>query len=124
MNGVMGTRLEITDVTKIPAVKGDYPGPFKRIRYEVQNDGRIILSIVKDLDLINYDLNFAKVVSQLREVEIRIYQFIDLPGGIKKEVLVRSLEANFINYLLDERPDIGGETIREEIINWEIKEIL
>lgn len=113
------TRIEIVDVTRVPAVSGNYPGPFKQIRYEVRNDGHIRFIIIKDLDLLNYNLNFAKIVSQLRQVRIRIYVTYQ-----EQEFKVRDLGANFISYVLDERLAPDGSIIREEIINWEITDIL
>lgn len=115
----MSTRIVFTDPTKVPALRIEYPGPFKQIRYEVQSSGNIRFTIVKDLNLLTYDVDFAKQVSQLRNVEIRIYETVG-----DQEYLIRALKANFVSYMLDERMQANGEMLREEIIIWEITLIM
>lgn len=115
----MSTRIEIIDLLSTPAVKGDYPGPFKQIQYEVRNTGAIRFTIVKELNLMNYDVGFAKVVSKLRRVQINIFETIN-----GKEYPIRSLKCNFVNYLLNEVPNEAGEIERDEILTWEVTDIL
>lgn len=112
-------RIEFVDASTVPAEKINYPGPFKNVRYEVMNNGHIRLTITKDLNLLTYDVQFAKKVSQLRDVQINIYETF---GGT--EYLIRSLRCNFINYILDQRPGPGDTTVHDEIIAWEVILIL
>jgi hypothetical protein len=112
-------RIEFTDIAKVPAEIIHLLGPFKNIRYEVMADGHIRLTIKKELDFMTYNINASKKISSLRKVKIKIFEMFNA-----QEVLIRTLNANFINYVLDERPLNDGSILREEIISWEVTEIL
>lgn len=112
-------RIDISDVRTTPVTVYHYYSPFKRCTYTVDADGNIIFQIVRPLDLVNYDLIRAKKVSSLRRVIIEMFETIN-----EKEYKVRELGANFKSYVLDERPDAEGTIIREEILTFEITDII
>jgi hypothetical protein len=111
-------RIDICDIRVTPAIRYSYTSPFKRCTYTVDNQGQILFEIVRPLDLMTYDLMRAKKVSALRKVIIEMYDTID-----GKEYKIRSLGANFKNYILNELPGEGGKTDREEILLFEILDI-
>lgn len=114
------TRIEFVDTNLIPAKKYNYPGPFKNLRYEVMPSYHIRFTIVKDLNFLTYDAEFAFVISKLRNnIIVNVYETFG-----EAEYKIRSLKCNFVQYLLDERPDASGDIIREEIFAWEVIEIL
>lgn len=108
-------RIEIIDTSKTPAIIYYYESPFKSSSYRVESSGAITLTIIKPLDLMTYDVDRARKVSSIRKCAIKIYEEI---GGT--EYLVRSFDANFKYYLLEERPLQNGDIDREEHIIFEI----
>jgi hypothetical protein len=112
-------RIDILDVRTTPAAKYSFFSPFKRCTYTVDNQGQILFEIVRPLDLMTYDLPKAKKVSALRRVKIEMFDTIG-----DTEYKVRELGANFKNYILNETPGEGGKTDREEILIFEILEII
>jgi hypothetical protein len=108
-------RIEIIDTSKQPAVTYYYESPFKSSSYRVESSGAITLTIIKPLNLLTYDVDNARKVSSIRKCAIKIYEEI---GG--EEYLIRSFDANFKFYLLEERPLANGDMEREEHIIFEI----
>jgi hypothetical protein len=111
-------RIDIFDVRVTPAIKYSYASPFKRATYQVDDQGGILLEIVRPLNLITYDLMQAKKVSSLRRVTIQMFDFIG-----EKEYKVRELGGNFRRYVLNEIPQSDGSVTREEILIFEITDV-
>ncbi len=107
-------RIEVINTKTTPATIDSYDLP-KTCTYTMNSSGSLIFTIIRVLALSDVTLNKLKQGNKAQPIMIRIYHTIN-----GEEIEVRSFNAVFYHYVLEEVSPTAGEAYCEETIRFEV----